>query len=76
MLNKSSLNTPDIVKVWIEAQAKKAELSAKLQDIKSEIARLRESVPCRTVVSSTLKSVKEELTKLDLQVVSWTKSIV
>lgn len=68
MLNKSSTNTPEIVKVWIEAQSKKAQLSAKLQGIKFEIARLKESVPCRSVVSSSLKLVKEELAKLDLQV--------
>ncbi|KAK3920336.1 AUGMIN subunit 5 [Frankliniella fusca] len=66
--NKSSINAPEIVKAWIEAQSVRAELSAKLQGIKAEIARLKESVPCQTVVSSSLKLVQEELAKLDLQV--------
>lgn len=68
-MNKT-VSAPEILRALVLAQSKKAELSGKLQGIKEELARRKETRSGCTTASHSLKLAKEELAKLDLQVVS------
>lgn len=63
-------NPQEVVKHWLDSQCDKAELLGKLEGIKQELVKLKDAKSNRSVASSNLKLVKEELAKLDVQVVS------
>lgn len=68
--SKTSMNSVEVILAWLEAQAKKAGLTAQLHEVKAKIIHTKQNNPCIFSASSQLKASKEELTRLNFQIVS------